>query len=79
MNLCRELGVNKNWLTEGIAPIYKEGGPAGEGTTGEPPKTYEDPKRLRLVHEVKRLVNDAPDKTIDALLKLIEVLKEVKE
>ncbi len=56
--------------------MYKEGA-GGEGRAVEAPEIYLNPKRLRLVHTVKKLALEANDDVIDALLKNVEVFSQV--
>lgn len=66
-----------DWLLTGATgKLYKEGG-GGEGRAAEAPEVYLDPKRLRLVRAVKKLVLEANDDVIDALLKNVEVFSQI--
>lgn len=45
----------------------------------EPPEYYGDPKRKRLVREVKRFALEADADLVEALLKNVEAFKELME
>jgi transcriptional regulator with XRE-family HTH domain len=64
------------WLTVGRASIYKEGGEE-KPIAAEAPEDYGGPKRLKLVRAVKKLVEEADDDVIEALLKNVEQFSRI--
>lgn len=68
------------WLLTGqIGKLYKEG-TGGEGRTTEPPEPYQaNPRRRKLIDEVKKFAVAADDDLVDALLKNVKPFKELSE
>lgn len=68
------------WLLTGeVSSLYKEGA-GGEGRVVEPAEPYQpDPRRRKLIDEIKKFAAGADDDLIDALLKNIKAFKELQE
>lgn len=78
--LAGVLGVSSRWLLTGeSASLYKEGG-GGQGLAAEEPEPWRtDPRRRKLVEEIKKLAGQADDDLVDALLKNVKAFKELME
>ena len=73
------LGVSEKWLTEGIAPAYKEGGEGGEGQIAEASAPYLGKKERRLMEEINKLLDSGDEVVFQHLKRQVNLLHDAVE